>query len=216
MTAQRRKRSAGFTLLETLVAIMLLSLLSIMAFQIMNGALRTESWGKQRAAQFESLQRTITLLHRDFTQMLAKQVAGGGGVLTLTADSLSFFSQDSASAWVISRQGELISVRWHLHDHILWRQSGAPDALNTAEVPLLSNVDAIQWRFYHQGWQDNWTDTNALPQGILLTIRLGDGKIVQYIFLLTGATIMQTKEKKAPQEQNASAESPENPPEASQ
>lgn len=65
MKTSRRQR--GFTLLEIMIALTIFAVISTLAWQILDGAMRTSSATDTRAAKLNQLQRAWSLMERDFS-----------------------------------------------------------------------------------------------------------------------------------------------------
>lgn len=57
----------------------------------------------------------------------------------------------------VSGTVQLERVRWRLEEGRLYRDVwpviDSPADVKPDEVPIVSEVKAMQWRFYHRGWQ---------------------------------------------------------------
>lgn len=58
---------------------------------------------------------------------------------------------------------------------------GKPD-----EVPIVSEVKSLQWRFYRQGWQKSWSDPAHLPDGVELTLTMENGDTWRWVSTTPG------------------------------
>ncbi|MGU7875618.1 type II secretion system protein GspJ, partial [Escherichia coli] len=54
------------------------------------------------------------------------------------------------------------------------------------EVPIVSGVKALQWRFYRQGWQTAWHDAAHLPDGVEVTLTMENGDTWRWVFTTPG------------------------------
>lgn len=82
----------------------------------------------------------------------------------------------------------------------------SPADVKPDEVPIVSEVKAMQWRFYHQGWQKSWGDSAHLPDGVELTLTMENGDTWRWVFTTPG----EIPEAAAPAAENAPA--PQNAP----
>jgi general secretion pathway protein J len=109
----------------------------------------------------------------------------------------------------ISGQVQLERVRWTLKDKRLWRNVWAaidgPASAQPEEVPILSDVKEMKWRFWHEGWQEKWTDIAHQPDGVELNLTMENGETWRWVFLTPGdMPEIQT----APKETNADPAQP--------
>ena len=71
------QRQQGFTLLEIMIALAIFAVISILAWQTLDGAMRTSTASDEAATKVTALQRTYNLLSRDFYQQQAAQQRRG-------------------------------------------------------------------------------------------------------------------------------------------
>ncbi len=76
----------GFTLLEIMIALTIFAVISTLAWQILDGAMRTSNATDRNAAKLNQIQRAWSLLERDFFQLQARYSSNASaGALTITA-----------------------------------------------------------------------------------------------------------------------------------
>lgn len=69
---KKTRRQRGFTLLEIMIALTIFAVISTLAWQILDGAMRTSSATDASAAKLNQLQRGWSLMERDFFQLQAR------------------------------------------------------------------------------------------------------------------------------------------------
>lgn len=78
----------------------------------------------------------------------------------------------------VSGTVQLERVRWRLEEGRLYRDVwpviDSPADVKPDEVPIVSEVKAMQWRFYHRIGK-SWGDSAHLPDGVELTLTMENG-----------------------------------------
>lgn len=183
------RRQEGFTMLEVLIALMVFALISMMAWQIIHGAMENAAFTDKETANLSQLQLTYSRLERDLTQIVPRPVHGDDQAFHATAQSVAFTTQDNLAAFGQPRQPDLLRVTWLLEKNTLWREfSPALDLATATEgtrVPVLEHVKAWQWRFFNQGWQNDWTSKTTAPQGAELIVTLENDQQWRWVFVTT-------------------------------
>ncbi len=72
MLNRNQRNSAGFSLLEVLVAISIFATLSMAAYQVLQGVLNSGELSKKHSENLTELQRAMLILEQDFSQMVAR------------------------------------------------------------------------------------------------------------------------------------------------
>lgn len=63
---KKRQSQRGFTLLEIMIALTIFAVISTLAWQILDGAMRTSNATDRNASRLNQIQRAWSLLERDF------------------------------------------------------------------------------------------------------------------------------------------------------
>lgn len=168
------RRQQGFTLLEIMIALTIFAVISTLAWQILDGAMRTTTATDTAATTLNQLQRACNLLERDFSQLQPRAPRNETDVFRLGQHAVELTTVSG-----VSGQIQLERVRWRLEAHRLWRDVwpdiDSPADVSPEEVPILSNVKAMKWRFWRQGWQTTWVETAHQPEGAELTLTMENG-----------------------------------------
>lgn len=204
---QDRSRARGFTLLELLVAISVLSIVSIIAWRGLDSLVHTRERLEPEATDVRALLTTFGQLERDLSQVTNPKFLGmsQSPVIVSAADGSTLLQLARIAPATADRPTEVQTVYYRVIDGTLTRQATAAlpgfqtiptDRLETAR--LLTNVRTL----YVRTWSPNggWVDpnvaqdpaggaaaaANAVTPGLEVTIERGDGKTFRRV-LLVGA-----------------------------
>ncbi len=198
-----RSRAAGFTLLEVLLALVILSGLSLSAYQVLNGVMQNDALTRVKVERLATLQRVFTMLERDFSQAVPRSSRTNGEVSKVVFQAARF--QMESDDWSVSfvRNGwfnpgaqlprsNLQKVGYRLRENKLERLSYLyVDPVVGTEptvTALLDGVKSFKLRFYANGiWATEWNNTAQLPRAIELELELTDYGVLRRLFLLTQA-----------------------------
>jgi general secretion pathway protein J len=175
--------SRGFTLLEVLVAMALFALLSLAAYQVLQGVLRIGEISKEHSDSLTELQRAMLIIEQDFTQIVARRSREEGQeeeeLRVITAGSSLFESEDQgieftrlgwANPLGLLPRSDLLRVRYRLKEGQLQRLYFLYPDLQAGQEPqvqvLLKDIDKLSFRFWNNGWKNRWTAAKKLPKGI--------------------------------------------------
>lgn len=198
------KKYQGFTLPEMMVAIVVLSLLSLMGQQVFRVVYMSSDSQSQYAQQLNSMQKTMQILQHDLTQMIPRTVQGPwGGYHALQAGADIPESGDSGFRFVragranpdMSRpESYLLQVSYRVFNGHLerwtWSVASQRETLKPRIQQLLA-VDAMTTEFYDGShWQTQWPINSVrteLPAAVRIRfIHPSFGK-VERIWLVGGA-----------------------------
>ena len=207
-TSQRPGRRDGFTLLELVLAMLLMALLVGMIFNTASANLRlgaavveTQNEQSEKNAFFELLGRRFSALPGNTRMELLSKDAGTHYISDLTLQNvpLAFTwggTEKVAKAvqlsTVLRRDGYLDIVLRYYEEEIL-QDSDNPGADTSvdpfAEVVLLEDVRTFEWRVLDgrtMEWQYDWDLVGRLPLQMELTIAFGaQGEAMRQIFWIT-------------------------------
>jgi len=208
MTLQQQQtvNQRGFTLIEMMIAIAIFAILSLGAYQVLQGVLRSDEISTERGNALKQLQRAMVIVERDFQQMNARNNRSDDELtaMPLQAGKFMFDSDDDGIAFVRSGwrnplsqlpRSSLQRVMYRIKDAHLERLSYVYLDPTTGEEPktqlILENVESLMFEFYDENkWTETWTNKNALPDGVKMTLTLKRFGEVQRLFLLPKATVV--------------------------
>lgn len=195
------KKARGFTLLELLVAITVLSIVSIIAWRGLDSLVNTRARLDPEGDEIRALLTAFGQVERDLAHIatptffalpvpavrVSIDSAGQGLELTRLAPA----RESEASA--------IQTVFYRVNDGALWRQATAPtrtlgntEAQQLSNVKLLNDVKALRIRLWRdkQGWSDpaEWAssspDAVGLPTGLEFTIERNNGRVYRRVVLV--------------------------------
>jgi general secretion pathway protein J len=205
------RRSAGFTLLEVLIAVAIFALISAMAYGALNQSLRTRDRVEEERLYWHALSLVFLRMEDDIGQARARGVRDNGGALlppfvgqptdarAVGAPNLEL-TRAGVPVFGEGVRSDLQRVAYGLADGVLTRLAWAeldraPQSV-PQEAPLLAGVEELRMRFYNATgrWEERWppdansftnpTAGNELPRGVEVTLLLtGRGEITR-LFLV--------------------------------
>ncbi len=192
----------GFTLLELLVAITVLSIVSIIAWRGLDSLVNTRARLNPEGEEVRALLTVFGQVERDLAHIAIPSLFALSG----PAVRLSIESDGQAlelTRMAPTREGDataLQTVIYRVADGALWRQStppsktfGSADADKLSNVKMLGDVKALRIRLWRdrQGWSDpatadtsSATDALTLPPGLEFTIERNNGKVYRRVVLV--------------------------------
>ncbi|MFT5879961.1 MAG: general secretion pathway protein J [Moritella sp.] len=200
-----RPKSLGFTLIEMMIAIAIFAMLSLGAYQVLQGVLRSDEISLERGLVLKKLQRAMLIVGRDMQQMNARNNRSDDELtaMPLQVGKFMFDSDDDGIAFVRSGwrnplsqlpRSSLQRVSYRLKDNNLERLSYVYLDPSIGEEPkiqiLLRDVEKLSFEFYQADkWTDVWTDKKNIPAGIRINLTLARFGDINRSFLLSEATV---------------------------
>ena len=179
--AAARSGTAGFTLVEGLVALALFALIGVAGFAMLDQVLRTQRQTEGRLETLAAMQRAMYMITLDFTQTRAASLTEEPGPQG-PAVTLRRSAADPAQGTVM--------LRYALQDGVLMREvtagPGTASGPPAARQQLIAGVSAVEWRYYApgQGWVSGWPPPGGAslpgqpvpnPQAVAVTLTLQPG-----------------------------------------
>ena len=197
-SARPRSRVAGFTLLELLVAITVLSLVSLIAWRGLDSLVHTRERLQPEAEGVRELLVAFGQIERDLAQVVNTSfVPLVSAPLTVRPGTPAAFQMIRFAPVIEGSPSAVQLIIYEIRDGRLLRLSSAPtvalDAEPTGELvetTLLADVQALQVRVWQPG--HGWAppeaaalpNPRAAPPGLELVVERADGRQYRRVLLV--------------------------------
>ncbi|WP_298440619.1 type II secretion system minor pseudopilin GspJ [uncultured Ferrimonas sp.] len=193
----------GFTLIEMLMAMVVFAMLALSSAAVLQQTIQTDEISRTSQQRLKSLQRTMTMIERDFGQMVGRGSRNSFGEVSNQlfeygdnyADSDGQGIRFHRLGWLNPQgrlpRGSVQQVIYRLREQKLQRlYTLYPDPVEgeePIELELMDEVLDLQFAFYIDGSWVTQTDGQQFPQAVAVEIELADlGKIRRHILLADG------------------------------
>lgn len=195
------KENKGYTLVEVLVALLIFSIFVGLTAAALNNALITRESVSGRAVKFIKVQNALTIMRRDFFQVINRTVRNEKNQV----EPALFFSSNGDKTGITltvagmtnpnasQKRSELQRIGYFFKNGIFVRRSWQSlDRVNDnfSDRILLSHVRTIKWEFVGQNnkFYDRWPplsgEINSLPRGVKITIVFDNDKMLSRLFVI--------------------------------
>ncbi|WP_101757511.1 type II secretion system minor pseudopilin GspJ [Oceanicoccus sp. KOV_DT_Chl] len=187
--------SHGFTLVEVLLAMVITSLIALLAYSGLSTSINAAEVHEKQARQIAEIQLPLTVIERDIRHAVARSIKDEYGDTQAPLKGGAFNDYPlilTRSGWDNPRQlprSDLQRVRYYLQGDELWRESWSVlDRLSEADgqqrTLLLKSVENLQLAFLDSGssssqvspiggeWVDEWDNPSTLPRAIEIKLEL--------------------------------------------
>lgn len=196
---------AGFTLLEVLLALVVFASLSLTAYQVLQGVLKSDEKSRIKVDRLANVQRALGVLERDFSELIKRRsrIQGETSNVVFQAGRYQMESDDWAVSFVrggwlnpgaVLPRSQLQKVGYRLREGKLERLSFlyVDPAIGTEPnvTPVLAQVKNFGLRFWNGSeWVEEWSNSALLPTAVEVTLVLEDyGKIRRLFLVATDST----------------------------
>ena len=199
----RATLAGGFTLIEILIALVIFAIMGVLAAMSLHSIIRTREQLKKSDHQLLQLQITMTLLRRDMSQAINRNIrdANGNEESAFSASSdgdIVFTRAGLTNPFDMNRQSDMQRVGYKLQGDKLVRLTWdvldqAPHSQPESQT-ILSNVQSLQWQFIGDNGTTslNWPPASKinlsdvyqspLPKVVLLVVKIKNEGILQGVF----------------------------------
>jgi len=196
--ARPLNRAAGFTLLELLVAITVLSLVSLIAWRGLDSLVHTRERLQPEAEGVRELLVAFGQIERDLAQVVNTSfVPLAAAPLTVRSGGPAGFQMIRFAPVIEGSPSAVQLIVYEIRDGRLMRLSSAPTvsldaspAAELVETTLLADVQALQVRVWQpgRGWAPpeaaSLPNPRAAPPGLELVIERADGRQYRRVLLV--------------------------------
>lgn len=203
---RKLSKNTGFTLIEILIAIAIFAVLSLAAYQILQGVLRSGEISKEHDENLIEIQRSMLLIERDFVQMVARAsrtngidddklqiLYAGKGVLDSEFQGIEFNRLGWINPLNLLPRSNVLRVGYRVKDGKLQRLYYLhPDTVagqDQEQQILLNDVEDLTFRFWDGTWVNSWTSTSEIPEGIEINITSKHYGELRRVFLLNNSEV---------------------------
>ena len=203
---RRTHNIQGFTLVEILVAIAIFAMLSLAAYQILQGVLRSGEISREHDQNLKEIQRGMLLIERDFVQMVARTsriedtddedlqvLYAGDDVLDSEYEGIEFNRLGWFNPLNLLPRSNVLRVGYRVQDGKLERLYYLhPDTISGQEPEqqvILNDIEGLSFRFWDETWVTSWSSTSALPTGIEITINSKHYGELRRVFVLAASEV---------------------------
>ncbi len=187
----RKNSHKGFTLLELMIAMVIFSFMSIMAYGALANVFKSNEVITEQEVKLKKLQRSMMFVERDLRQLVMRPRQSGYDQSSpaidagLDSEGIIEFTRAGNSNPTGLVRSSLQRVRYDLEEKKLSRLSwNLVDHIDAEPVTmlLLDDVESIAFKFLDNknNWQENWGSVAVSPIAVELTIEhKAWGKIVR-------------------------------------
>lgn len=198
MLGANRSKQQGFTLLEILIAIAVFSVLSLAAYQVLQGVISSDQISSEHTQRLKQLQRAMLIIERDITQMVARTTRTGAEPSKNFLRAGKFIAESESDGIEFVRLGwsnpqgqfprsNLVRVAYRIKENNLERLYFLyPDIVSGQEPEvqvLINDVNSLTLRYWDKSWQTSWSQNDKLPAGIAMEFDFEAYGVVTRLFL---------------------------------
>lgn len=174
------KRSAGFTLVEVLVSVLVFGLLAAAAYTALNGLSAAAGQQRDHAEALADLQLAVARLDQDLRQLVPRPVRTGAGQEPALVGEASRLVATRAG-WANPSghpRSQLQRFGWAFDDGVLerfhWAVTDPVQTTPDRQSAVLETVESVVFRYRDAtgNWHDRWplSEPASLPSAIEVTL----------------------------------------------
>ncbi|MBP1748201.1 MAG: ral secretion pathway protein GspJ [Deltaproteobacteria bacterium] len=186
-----RRAAAGFTLLEVMISIALISLIVVIMAGAMRLSYRSIDRGEVKSNYLERLKVSFSLIDDQIQSaipLVRRDDEEGRIFFEGSSDTVKFASNYSLTAG--QRGYVIVTYRTRPGDEgtgALFVEENTVGVENTREIKLLEGISGVRFEYFRREseaeeaageWVDTWTDELLFPRKIRVTLTFPERKIV--------------------------------------
>lgn len=198
------KKRNGFTLIEILIALIIFAIVGVMAAMSLHTMIRANNALKLADRKLRQLQMTMTLLRRDFSQIINRPVIDIDGsqvpaVLAPGTTTITFTRTGFSDPFLVNQRSDMRRITYALQGdqfvRLTWTALDRPPRAQPETQVLLTGVTHLEWQMIaDDGYTTRiWppaagsvmskeSDNSPLPRRILMVMQVQGLGLVQGIF----------------------------------
>lgn len=191
----KRKNQQGFTLLELLIASIIFAIMAIMAYGGLDNVMDNSEASKQALNRLKQAQQTVTILNRDLSQLVQRDIRDGFGTVQpyLMAgndvDNLVEFTRSGRVNPGRLIRSSLQRVAYRFDEDKLvrlqWPQLDRTQEMEAKQSVLIDELEQVTVRFLDQNaeWHEQWPPLNAAQPQTATGTSTGQGPLAIEVIL---------------------------------
>jgi len=196
-----RNKSAGFTLIEVIIAMAIFAILATLSYAGLQSVIDSKTDTEASLERLQQLQMSMLSISNDIQQLSNRDGhdALGGLLNKLSTQNSDFIVSFTRSGWrnpASQKRSTLQRAAYYLDEdrliRIYWPYVDRASDEQRIERVLINNIESFEVRFLDNKnqWQDNWPTANALsssapvdlPVAVEVTLKMHDwGEIKRLI-----------------------------------
>ena len=172
MTSQQH-RQQGFTLLELMIASIIFAIMAVMAYGGLDNVMDNSEASQQALDRLKQAQHTVTILNRDLSQLVQRDIRDGYGTTQpylmsgTDVDNLVEFTRSGRVNPGRLIRSSLQRVAYRFDEDKLvrlqWPQLDRTQEMEAKQSILIDELEQVTIRFLDQNneWQEQWPPLNA-------------------------------------------------------
>jgi len=179
-----QKRTSGFTLIEMVISLTLLSFITVIGYQGLMFSVKQWQQGDDKMALHYDYYQTISWIRNKIGAAVIVQTPGGNDYnyfFTGNRGSVEFVARYNrtrrgglyVNKIIFDKDDNSIQVSYYLHHPDIKNES---KATLSERITLLSNVKSIRFSYYGRKtgrtalWHNDWKNANSLPRLVKVDI----------------------------------------------